>query len=163
VLHPRGIEVERYEQVPLAISAPLGRWGYYLFAAGLLVACVGAALEICLDGAYVHSQSFGWNWGENEKPSDAARFSTVYTLFPLLACVPMALGLDPLTVTVFSMAITTVVLPVIVLPFIVLMNDEHYVGSHRNGPIGNAVVMFIIMLSAVMAVVAIPLEIFGGS
>jgi hypothetical protein len=43
------------------------------------------------------------------------------------------------------------------------MNDEHYVGSHRNGVIGNAVVFVVILLAAAMAVVAIPLEIFGGS
>jgi len=109
------------------------------------------------------SQSFGWNWGENAKPRDAARFSSVYTLMPFVACVPMALGLDPLAVTLFSMAITTIILPVIVLPFLVLMNDEHYVGRHRNGFVGNWVVFVIIVLAAVMAVVAIPLEIAGGS
>jgi Mn2+/Fe2+ NRAMP family transporter len=163
ILHPRGVEVERYEQVPLAVTATLGKWGFFLFAAGLFVACVGAAIEISLDGAYVFSQSFGWNWGEDEKPRDAARFSFVYTLMPFVACLPMALGLDPLTVTLFSMAITTVILPVIVLPFLVLMNDDHYVGRHRNGFVGNAVVFVTIVLAAVMAVVAIPLEIFGGS
>jgi Mn2+/Fe2+ NRAMP family transporter len=163
LFHPMGIEVERYEQVPLAISGPLGKGGFYFFAAGLFIACIGAALEISLEGAYTWSQAFGWKWGENEKPVNAARFSTVYTVFPLLASVPMALGLDPLTVTVFSMALTTVVLPFIVLPFLVLMNDEHYVGSHRNGVIGNGVVFVVILLAAAMAVVAIPLEIFGGS
>lgn len=163
VLHPRGITIERYEQVPLAISEPLGKWGYYLFAGGLFIACIGAAIEICLDSSYVWSQTFGWKWGEDEKPSDAARFSTVYTVVPFVAAVPMVLGLDPMTVTLFSMAITTVILPVIVLPFLVVMNDEHLVGSHRNGVIGNTVVFVVILLGAVMAVVAIPLEIFGGS
>jgi Mn2+/Fe2+ NRAMP family transporter len=163
VLHPRGIRVERYEQIPLAIAGPLGRWGYFLFGGGVFIACVGAALEITLGGAYTWSQSFGWKWGEDEKPADAARFSTVYTIYPLIACVPMVLGLDPLTVTVFSMAVTTVILPVIVLPFLVLMNDEHYVGKHRNGLVGNGVVLVVIVLAAVMAVVAIPLEVFGGS
>jgi hypothetical protein len=43
------------------------------------------------------------------------------------------------------------------------MNDPHYVGRHRNGFVGNAVVFFVIVLAAVMAVVAIPLEITGGS
>ena len=163
VFHPRHIEVERYEQVPLAVSEPLGRWGFYLFAVGLFIACVGAALEVSLEGAYTWSQAFGWNWGENEKPANAARFSTVYTVFPLVASVPMALGLDPLTVTIFSMALTTVILPFVVLPFLVLMNDEHFVGSHRNGVIGNGVVFVVILVAAAMAVVAIPLEIFGGS
>ena len=163
MLHPNHVEVERFEQVPLAVSGPLGVWGFYLFAAGLFIACLGAALEISLEGAYTWSQAFGWNWGENEKPVNAARFSTVYTLFPIVACVPMALGMDPLTVTVFSMAVTTVILPLIVLPFIVVMNDEHYVGKHRNGVFANSVVVLVIVFAALMALVAIPLEIWGGS
>ena len=46
VLHPRGIQVDRYEQIPLLLSSPLGVWGFRLFAASLAVACFGAALEI---------------------------------------------------------------------------------------------------------------------
>jgi Mn2+/Fe2+ NRAMP family transporter len=163
VFHPNHVEVERFEQVPLAITVPLGKWGFYLFAGGLFIACIGAALEISLEGAYTWSQTFGWNWGEDEKPANAARFSTVYTLFPLMASIPMVLGLDPLTVTVFSMALTTMILPVIVLPFLVVMNDEHYVGQHRNGVVGNTVIVVVIVMAAIMAVVAIPLEVFGGS
>ena len=48
-------------------------------------------------------------------------------------------------------------------PFLVVMNDRHYVGDHGNGWFANAVVFFAITMAAVLAVVAIPLEIFGGS
>ena len=34
--------------------------------------------------------------------------------------------------------------------------------EHRNGWIGNSVVFFVVIMAAVLAVVAIPLEIFGG-
>jgi Mn2+/Fe2+ NRAMP family transporter len=64
--------------------------------------------------------------------------------------------------TVFSMALTAATLPLGTLPFVVLMNDKHYVGEHRNGWISNLVVIFIIVLAFVLAVVSIPLEIFGG-
>jgi Mn2+/Fe2+ NRAMP family transporter len=55
-----------------------------------------------------------------------------------------------------------VILPLIIAPFLILMNDEHYLGKHRNGWIGNSVVIFIILLAFVLAIVAIPLEIIGG-
>jgi Mn2+/Fe2+ NRAMP family transporter len=64
--------------------------------------------------------------------------------------------------TMFSMAVTVAILPFIVLPFWVLMNDPQHVGEHRNGWIGNSIVFFVIIMAAVLAVVAIPLEIFGG-
>jgi Mn2+/Fe2+ NRAMP family transporter len=162
VLHPKNIAVDSFEQVELIVSGPLGKWGFYLFGIGVSIACLGAALELSLDGAYVYSQCFGWNWGENERAPDAARFSMVYTILIALAPIPLLLGIDPLKLTLLSMALTVVILPFIVLPFLVLMNDPKHVGEHRNGWISNGVVFFVIILAAILAVVAIPLEIFGG-
>jgi Mn2+/Fe2+ NRAMP family transporter len=60
------------------------------------------------------------------------------------------------------MALTALILPPVIVPFLVLMNDESYVGKHRNGWISNGVVIFTIALTFVLAIVAIPLEILGG-
>jgi Mn2+/Fe2+ NRAMP family transporter len=162
-LLPAGINFQSYEQIALLVTAPLGQWAYWVLGGGLFIACFGAALELSLDIAYVYAQGFGWNWGENEKPANATRFSMTFTIFVLAACVPIACGLDPLKLTMFAMAATAVILPLIVLPFLVLMNDEHYVRDHRNGWIGNTVVFVVILIAFVIAVVAIPLEIVGGS
>ena len=64
--------------------------------------------------------------------------------------------------TLFSMALTVVVLPLIVMPFLVLLNDPHYVKTHRNGWIGNLVVTFVLLLGCLLAIVVIPLEVIGG-
>src|SRR3954469_5069228 len=162
VLQPRGIRVESYEQIPLIVTEPLGLWGYRIFGGALIVACFGAALELSLDMAYVSAQGFGWKWGEDARPADESRFALVYTIYIFAACLPIAFGLDPLKLTVFSMAITTLVLPFITLPFIVVMNDKKYLRNHTNGRFGNFVVCFVILLAALVALVAIPLEIFGS-
>ena len=78
------------------------------------------------------------------------------------AVVPILLGVDPLKLTIFSMALTALVLPPVIVPFVILMNDKRYLGTHCNGPIGNAVVLGIIVLTFVLAVVTIPLQILGG-
>ncbi|WP_281168670.1 NRAMP family divalent metal transporter [Chroococcidiopsis thermalis] len=162
VLHPRGIQVDSYEQAALMLTQPFGYWGFILFAASLGIACFGAALEVTLDTAYIVAQALGWNWGESLRPKDAARFSFVYTVFVFLASLLMVAGIDPLQLTLFSMALTAVILPIAILPFLVLMNDDRYVGRHRNGWISNTVVIFTIGLAFVLAIVAIPLEILGG-
>ncbi|MEH2257787.1 NRAMP family divalent metal transporter [Nostoc sp.] len=162
VLNPKGIQVDSYEQAALMLTEPFGYWGFVLFAASLGIACFGAALEVSLDTAYIVAQAFGWNWGESLKPKDAARFSLVYTVFVFLASLLMVFGIDPLQLTLFSMAITAVILPPVIIPFLVLMNDELYVGKYRNGWISNSVVIFTIALTFVLAIVAIPLEIIGG-
>jgi hypothetical protein len=43
------------------------------------------------------------------------------------------------------------------------MNDESYVGRHRNGAFSNAVVTAIVALSFVLAIVTLPLQIAGGT
>ncbi len=76
---------------------------------------------------------------------------------------PIALGVDPLKVTILAMAVTALVLPLIVVPFLALMNDRDYVGNHGNGKLSNAIVLAVIVLAAVLALVSIPLQIAGGS
>lgn len=60
------------------------------------------------------------------------------------------------------MALTAATLPVAVIPFLFLMNDADYVGKHTNGWLSNTVVLIIISMAGLLAVVTIPLEIFGG-
>lgn len=162
VLHPLGIQVSRYEQIPLILATPLGRAGFVLFIASLAIACFGAALEIALQLAYLAAQGFGWRWGENLRPRDAARFTLVYTVCLPLAALVIVTGIDPLKLTVFSMALTALSLPVTVIPLLVLMNDPMYLGERTNGWIGNAAVLAVGLVACVVALVAIPLQLMGS-
>jgi Mn2+/Fe2+ NRAMP family transporter len=159
---PAGIEPERYEQVALLLTSTLGQWGFYLFAATLFISCLGAALEISLATAYSFAQGLGWNWGESVHPRDAARFSLTYTIMIVCAAMLMVAGLEPLKLTLFSMALTSLTLPIVTLPFLILMNDRDYVGEQGNHWIGNAAVIGISLLASVIALVAIPLQLMGG-
>jgi Mn2+/Fe2+ NRAMP family transporter len=162
VFHQRGIEIERYEQIPLMLAQPLGRWGFILFVASLGIACFGAALEIALQIAYLVAQGFGWKWGENIKPGQAARFSLIYTIAAVLAGLVIFTGIDPLKLTIFSMALTALSLPVTVVPLLIIMNDREYLGDNVNHWIANAAVLFVSVLACVVALVAIPLQIMGS-
>ncbi|MBZ9996824.1 divalent metal cation transporter [Mesorhizobium sp. BH1-1-4] len=164
VLATQGInQVDDYHQMPLMLIPVFGFWGFVLFVASLAVACFGAALEVGLQQAYLVAQGFGWTWGEDRKPRDNPGFSAVYTVSLFLAAIPIMLGLDPLRLTIFSMALTAASLPLTVVPFLFLLNDKRYVGEHRNGILSNAAVIFIIALGFVLAVVTIPLQILGGT
>jgi Mn2+/Fe2+ NRAMP family transporter len=162
VLHPRGIQVDQYEQIPLILASPLGRWGFILFVASLGIACFGAALEIALQIAYLVAQGFGWKWGENIRPSQAARFSFIYTIAIVLAGLLILTGIDPLKLTIFSMALTALSLPVTVVPLLIIMNDREYLGDNVNHWIANAAVLFVSILSCIVALVAIPLQLMGS-
>jgi hypothetical protein len=42
------------------------------------------------------------------------------------------------------------------------MNDPVYLGDHKNGWVSNTVVGIVILISFVLAIIAIPLELIGS-
>ena len=163
IFAPQGVKFEHYSQLPQLLVPVFGYWGFWLIVASVGIACLGAAMEITLELAYLTAQGFGWNWSENQRPLDEARFSAAYMLAIALGTLPILVGIDPLTLTIFGMALTAATLPVSIVPFLFLMNDYSYVRVYRNGWFSNAVVLVIIGIAFVLAVVSIPLQIFGGS
>ncbi|HEY2895655.1 MAG TPA: divalent metal cation transporter [Gemmatimonadaceae bacterium] len=162
VFVPRGIRIERFDQIALMLTPIMGRWGFVLFAGALGIACFGAMLEIALSVAYLTAQGFGWQWSEDARPRDVARFSLVYTITLVAGALIVVIGVDPLAITLMSMALTSALLPIAIVPFLILMNDRHFVGQHGNGWISNTVVCAIVGLAFVLAVVSIPLELLGS-
>jgi Mn2+/Fe2+ NRAMP family transporter len=161
VLSPQRVP-ESFRDAAGVLNGPLGRAGFWLFCASLFVGCAGAALELALDLSYIIAQSFGWQWGENQRPVDEARFALIYTLALPVAAIPALAGIDPLKLTMLSMALTVVALPIMLAPLLVVMNDRDYLQQHTNGWFSNLAVVVIVMLSFVLAVLAIPLQIMGG-
>jgi len=162
VLQPLGIRVDSFEQAALMFVPAFGRWAVVLFALSLGIGCLGAALEIALNTGYVLSQVFGWSWSANEPRAANARFATAFTMILAAATALAVLGFDPLRVTMISVALTVVVMPLMVLPFLVLMNDTTFVKDRTNTVVGNAILAVLTIVGALFALVVIPLEIFGG-
>ena len=162
VLGPRHIVVDSYEQAALMLVPVFKSWAVPVFAASLGIGCFGAAVELSLNAGYVLSQAFGWSWGANKPRREVARFTTAFTVVLLVAIAIGLLGFDPLRLTLFSVALTVVIMPIVVLPFLVLMNDEKFVKQHKSTAVGNVVLAALVIVGAVMAIVVIPLEWFGG-
>jgi Mn2+/Fe2+ NRAMP family transporter len=162
VLGPHAIKVDSYDQAALMFVPPFGRWAVTLFALSLGIGCFGAAVEISLNGGYVASQVLGWAWGANRPRVSATRFTAAFTLLLLVSLAIAIVGFDPLQLTMISVALTVVVMPLMVLPFLVLMNDEKFVKQHTSTAIGNGVLAALTVVGAVLAIVVIPLEVLGG-
>ena len=162
VLGPREIAAGTYQEAAVSLSDVLGKWGFWLFCASLFVGCMGAALELALDVAYINAQSFGWQWGEDQPAGAEARFACVYSVALVLATIPSLMGIDPLKFTMFSMSMTVIALPIIVAPLIVIMNDKRRLKTHTNHLVGNIAVIAVIAIAFVLAVISIPAQVLGG-
>ena len=158
-----GREIQVYDLMLKVLSTPFGKAGFVLFAVILVVACFGAAVEIALACAYALAQGLGWNWGKNLPARETPRFSLAYTLSLFAAAIPTLAGIDALKLTIMSMALTAASLPITIVPFLILMNDRQYVQDEGNHPVGNTIVLAIIAIACVLALVTIPLQVFGGS
>ena len=163
VLAPRGIQVNDYHQAALMLTQVFPFWGYVLFAVSMGIACLGAALEVSLSMAYSFAQTFGWNWGENLEPIEDARFSMVYTVAILIGSLFILVGIDPLKLTIITMATNAFVMPFVTIPFLLLMNDRKLLRDAANGFFSNVATVAIVILALVLAVVSIPLTFMGGS
>ena len=162
VLQPLHIQVDSYEQAALMFVPAFGRWAIVLFALSLGIGCIGAALEIAINMGYLLAQVFGWSWSANRSRADNARFSCAFTFVLVAAAAIAMIGFDPLRLTMISVALTVVVMPLMVLPFLVLMNDTRLVKERTNSSVGNALLALLTVLGALFALVVIPLEIAGG-
>jgi Mn2+/Fe2+ NRAMP family transporter len=162
VLQPHHVIVDSYEQAALMFVPTFRTWATALFAMSLGIGCFGAALEISLNTGYLFAQVFGWSWGAEKPRREVARFCTAFTVVLLVAMLVGVLGFDPLRLTLLSVAFTVVIMPLVVLPFLVLMNDEKLVKQHKSGAIGNGLLAALTILACLLALVVIPLELFGS-
>ena len=145
----------------MTLVGPFGEWGLSLFAASLGIAALGAATDVSLNLAYLVAQGLGWNWSENLKPHEDARFAVVYTVAIFMA-VALVMLADPLRLTMLTMALNAAIAPLIVIPLLILMNDKAYLRDRTNGPISNVLTSLVILVAFAIAIVAIPLEVLGG-
>ncbi|HJT17104.1 MAG TPA: divalent metal cation transporter [Thermoanaerobaculia bacterium] len=163
VLAPRGIHADDYHQAALMLTSAFPYWGYVLFAVSMGIACLGAAAEVALSMSYTFAQTFGWNWGEDLDPAEDARFSLVYTAAALVGSLFTLVGIDPLKLTLATMAISAAALPFVAIPMLLLMNDKKLLRDASNGIISNIAAATIVVLTIVLAIVSIPLAVVGGS
>ena len=162
VLAPKGIRVDSVNQAALVLTEAFPYWGFTLFAVTVGVACTGAACEVALSLAYTVSQTLGWRWGESLEPAKDARFAMTYTIAILVAALLSAVGIDPLKLTVLTMAFNAMLFPVVTLPFLLLMNDDRLLRDKANGPFANVATALVVIASLGLFVVAIPLMIRGS-
>lgn len=162
VLQPLNIQASTLGEVGLAMAKPFGVIGSLLFASVLFVTCLGASLECVLALSYNIAQGFGWEWGENKKPVEAARFNLVIVAFLLIAFAIGSLGFDPLQLALFASTVIALFLPISLLPFLVIMNDPQYLGDKINSRWINIAILVILVVAFVVAIVSIPLELLTG-
>ena len=162
VLFPRHAEVNSLGDAGLPIRESLGAVGWGLFLIGAFAVSMGAGLETALSGAYSFCQYFGWDWGKRGRPRQAPLFHLSYLVMLVLAMLLAYTHVDPVRLTVVTMAAAAFALPFTFLPLLVIANDADYMGEQKNTPPVNVLAVIILAVLGVVTVATIPLFILTG-
>ena len=160
VLKPAGIQVSDLGQVALPVAATLGKMGLIVAILGFLAATFGAALESALSAGYGVAQYFGRRWGKTLAAVEAPYFHLVIMMSLLTGMLFILTGVDPITVTEYSLILSAAALPLTYLPILVVANDRAYLGKRVNSRFVNVLASFYLVLLCVVSVASIPLMIY---
>jgi manganese transport protein len=161
-LFPQHMGVNTLGDAGQPIKDALGGVGWALFIVGAFAVCMGAGLETALSGAYAACQYFGWDWGKKGRPHQAPLFHLGYLVMFLLAVALAYTHVDPVRLTILTMAAAAVALPFTFLPLLIVANDADYMGEQRNTRGVNAVAIVILALLCCVTLAAVPLFVMTG-
>lgn len=162
VLFPKGIQVRTLNDAGLPMRDRFGGIGFAVFLLGVFAVSMGAGIETALSGAYAACQYFGWDWGKQGRPSQAPLFSLTLIVM-LIAAVAIALtGVDPIRITVVSLAAAAASLPFTFAPLLIVANDREFVGDQANTRAINIVALLLLGLLVLVTLSAVPLLILTG-
>ncbi|HET9654403.1 MAG TPA: divalent metal cation transporter [Kineosporiaceae bacterium] len=157
VLQPRGVDVQRLEQVGLPVVAALGRVGLLVMLLGFFAATFAAAAECALSLGYSAAQYFGWTWGKFRRPAQAPRFHVVMLAGIIAATALMLTTIDPVQLTIVSVVLGAAAIPLTYFPILVVANDRSAMGRYVNGPWANTLGVVFLVVMVVVSVISIPL------
>jgi manganese transport protein len=162
VLFPHHLPVNTLGDAGLAINQSLGGIGWALFIVGAFAVSMGAGLETALSGAYAACQYFGWDWGKHARPREAPIFHLGYLVMVALAMALALTGIDPIKLTVVTLALGAASLPFTFLPLLIIANDPDYMGEQKNTLPLNIVAIILLVMLTLVTIVAVPLIILTG-
>lgn len=157
VLYPQHAGVNTLGDAGRPIAESLGAVGWALFLVGAFAVSLGAGMEVALSGAYAFCQYFGWDWGKQGRPSEAPLFHLGYLVMLLLALALAYTGVDPIQLTLVTMAISAASLPFTFLPLLIVANDADFMGEQKNTLGVNIAAWIVLALLLTVTVATIPL------
>jgi Mn2+/Fe2+ NRAMP family transporter len=157
VLEPRDIEVDHLGQVALPVTAALGKVGLIIALVGFFAATFAAAVESALSSGYILAQYFGWTWGKYRTPAQAPRFHAACLITVILATGLVLTTIDPVKITVISVALGAAAIPLTFFPVLVVANDREYMGKHVNKGWVNVLAMLVFIVLVIVSVATVPL------
>ncbi|MFA5794807.1 MAG: Nramp family divalent metal transporter [Candidatus Brocadiia bacterium] len=162
-LYSQGIRIETAQQAAMALVPLAGVYAKDLFAIGLLIASLGAAMILPISTAFSVCEIFGWESGVNKKFMEAPQFYGMFTIQIILgAAIILIPGIPLIQVMILSQTINGLLLPFVLVIMLILINKKKLMGEYANGPIVNFVAVAATIAITASVVILIYSSVFGS-
>jgi Mn2+/Fe2+ NRAMP family transporter len=129
-LHTAGIkDIATAGQAAGALRPLAGIYAYWLFAVGIIGVGLMGVPVLAASGAYALSETLGWRWGLERKPSEARGFYSVIVISVLVGLVIQYTPIRPMKALFWSAVINGVVAVPLMAVIIVMASRKSVMGA----------------------------------
>lgn len=159
-LHVNGVQINDAGDAAQALKPFAGELASQVFAFGLFVASIFAAVILPVATAFYVCEAFGFEAGIDKKWKEAPQFYWIYTAIIAIGAGIILLPNAPLVkISLFSQEINGILLPVVLICMMIIINKKEIMGEHVNKKFGNIIgwttITILVGLSAILFVTSI--------
>jgi Mn2+/Fe2+ NRAMP family transporter len=159
-LHVNGVTINDASDAAQALHPLAGDFASEVFAFGLLVASIFAAVILPVATAFYVCEAFGFEAGIDKKWKEAPEFYWLYTGIIIIGAGIILLPNAPLIqISLWSQRINGILLPVVLLAMMIIINKKDVMGKYVNNKLQNIIgwstIIILVGLSAVLLVTSL--------
>lgn len=159
-LYVAGISVGTADEAARALEPIAGAGASYLFAVGLLGACLLAAPVLALTSAYSVAEAIGVEKGVSQDFRRAPVFMSIFTGTIVISAAAALVPGIPFTSTLITIQVVdALVLPVVIYALLRLTNDRELMGDQANSVAFNVIAVttgvVVVLLSTILVVLTV--------
>ncbi|MDP4094709.1 MAG: Nramp family divalent metal transporter [Bacillota bacterium] len=155
-----GTQINTAKDAALSLKPIAGALASQVFAFGLFIASIFAAVILPVATAFYVCEAFGFEAGIDKKWEEAPQFYWLYTFIIFIGIGIVLLPNSPLIkISFWSQIINGILLPVVLICMMIIVNKKDVMGKYTNKPIVNIIgwitITILILLSVIMLVTSI--------
>lgn len=159
-LHVNGVQINDARDAAEALKPFAGELASGVFAFGLFVASIFAAIILPVATAFYVCEAFGFEAGMDKKWNEAPQFYWLYTIIIALGAGIILLPNAPLVkISLLSQEINGILLPVVLICMMIIINKKEVMGQYVNKRVGNIIgwgtITILVGLSAILFVTSL--------
>lgn len=139
-LHVKGIEITAASDAAAALAPVAGALASQVFAFGLFVASIFAAVILPVSVSFYVCEAFGYEAGIDKKWEEAPQFYWLYTGIIAVSAGMILIPDAPLIkIALWSQTINGILLPVVLICMVLIINKKEVMGKYVNKPLTNVI------------------------